>query len=89
MERPNIKPHDWITIGTRHAVVSNIIEESDDKIKVEIVYLDDKNKAINENVIWKNNKWEFEYNTPTGGYADKYTRLNEFVGQLRRGRYPK
>ena len=81
MERPEVKPNDWISVGTRDAVVCQVFDSH-----VEVVYIDHKKQAINEDVNWADDHWESLHSTG-GGYADKYTRLAEFVGVLRRGRY--
>lgn len=85
-QRPLIKIGDWITIGTRsdlkEAVVCTVCADS-----IEVVYLDDRDQAINEEMVWEKGKWHFKISGPCGGYADKCPRLSEFVGKLRRGRY--
>ena len=55
--------------------------------KIKVVYLDRKNKAIYEDVHYKDGKWTFVYDGPNGGYADNYSRLGEFVSILRAGRW--
>jgi len=85
----NIKLGDWIAIGVNHipAVICNILENG--KI-IEVVYLSAGDKAINEYANYENGKWDFINNSGMGGgYADKYSRLNEYVGILRRGRNSK
>jgi hypothetical protein len=52
---------------------------------LEVVYLDDRDRAINEDVRRSGGGWEFAVSGPCGGYADKYDRLREYVGILRRG----
>ena len=80
---PKVSPGDWITIGTKKVVVCAV-----DKCEgIEVVYSDCRNRAINDNVIWKNNCWEFKAQSPSGGYADKYPRLSEYMAILRHGRY--
>jgi len=89
--KPKINRGDWIIIGDnrtgKSAVVCKIYGDkglSEDII--EVVYLDDRNRAINEDVIWKNNSWKFEKQGLGGGYADRYSRLNDCVAILRHGR---
>ena len=53
---------------------------------VEVVYLDDRDRAIKEGVIWNGTRWEFSREGPCGGYADQYDHLHEFVTILRAGR---
>jgi len=90
-EKPDVKPGDWITLGVRSflgkdAVVCHIYDDSAFG-DIEVVYLDDRNRAINDDVVWKEDHWEFKQPGPSGGYADKYSRLSSFVAKLRKGRY--
>lgn len=81
-ERPKVSPGDWIIIGKRiDAVVCDVYDET-----IEIVYLNRRNWAINEEVIWNNDHWEFKNDGPCGGYADQYPRLALYVSKLRGGR---
>ena len=79
-----VKPHNWITVGSRNAVVCRVFDKTNSFVKVEVVYLDDKDQAIGEEVTWQNGKWEFT--SPDGIYADNHSRFNDFVSQLRAGR---
>lgn len=83
--RPEIAPGNWLRIGDsgKAAVVCQIHA---DHAHVEVVYLDDRDRAINEDVIWDGSKWQFRHPGPCGGYADKYSRLASFVAILRSGR---
>jgi len=81
-EAPEVKPHDEIMIGQWRAVVATVHGPG----HVEVVWLDDKKQAINEDAIWEEDGWRFKVSGPTGGYADKYDRLTPFVQQLRRSR---
>lgn len=83
---PPIKPGDWISIGVRDCVVTKIYPDKA-LADLEVVYLDDLEKAINDDVVWRNDKWEFKHSGPSGGYADKYGHLAEHVQKLRRGRF--
>ena len=89
IEKPTVKPGDWISFGSgmlsRNAVVSNVYQD-DSWADIEVVYLDERDRAINENMVWKEEKWQFKISGPCGGYADNYSRLNDYVAQLRRGR---
>ena len=86
MSMPSINPGDWISIGERDGVVTKLYSDRA-LADIEIIYLDDSKKAINEDVIWRNERWEFKHSGPSGGYADKYAHLADFVRTLRRGRY--
>lgn len=81
---PKVGPGQWIHVGPMHlgrpAVVCNVHDNH-----IEVVYLDDKNKAINEDVIWRNEEWTFKHDGPCGGYADGNSRLARYVSILRRG----
>lgn len=85
MEQPEISPGQWIRIGAKtdpgvSAVVCNVREDA-----VEIVYMDQRKQAINEDVRWLDDHWEFANSGAVGGYADKYERLRDYVAILRRG----
>ena len=83
---PTVEQGQWVHVGPAHlgrsAVVCNVHDEH-----IEIVCLDDKNMAINEDVVWDGEKWEFKHPGPCGGYADRYSRLSRYVAILRRGQY--
>ena len=85
---PTITPGQWIGIGER-AIVDAVVcvSHSSPEAVCEVVYLDDRNRAINEDVIWTGRYWEFLQPGVCGGYADKYDRLREYVAILRRGRF--
>jgi hypothetical protein len=79
----HVKAGDWIVINNyRNAVVCRVFDDF-----IEVVYLDDKNRAINEDAVWEDGKWRFVCPTPCGGYADHYDRLAQFVKQLRARQY--
>ena len=86
-DAPDISPEDVIYIGkgltSKRAVVCNIYEGEG---RVEVVYLDDRDRAINEKVRWAGDHWEFVRKGPGGGYADHYGRLARYVAILRAGR---
>ena len=87
----SLKKGEWVSIGEGSykipAVVCNIYSEPEIiniTGEVDVVYLDDQDRAINEGVVWKNDHWEFKHSGPNGGYADKNERLAEFVSILRK-----
>lgn len=81
----SIKLNGWITVGTRMAVVSRIYEGITDKI--EIVYLDDRDRAIAEDVFLEDGEWHFVEAGPNGGYADNIPRLTGYVRKLKAGKW--
>ena len=88
--KPDVKPGDWISFGSGHrpknAVVCTVYKDNA-LGDIEVVYLDNRDRAINEDMIWKEGKWEFAIEGPCGGYADRNARLRSYVSQLRGGRY--
>ena len=80
-------PGDWIKVGHIDAVICKSYQ--DNPSRYEVVYLDNRDQAINEDVLFINNQWNFEIQGPSGGYADKNHRLSEFVSILRKGRNPR
>ena len=91
-KKPKVAPGDWITFGSsrlpKSAVVCMVYDDPS-LGDIEVVYLDDRNRAINEDMVWQDDKWEFKTSGPCGGYADQYDRLEHYVRILRRGRYTK
>lgn len=86
---PEIKPGQWISIGENSikAVVCNVFDSSNAfGERLEVVYLDSRNRAINEDVIWSGEIWRFKNSGPDGGYADRSQRLRRYVGILRNKR---
>lgn len=82
--KKTVEQSNWIRIGEKYAVVCHVYNS--EKTHIEVVYLDEANRAINEDAYLRNNEWNFVRYFPCGGYADKYPRLYEFVAKLRRGR---
>ena len=85
-EKPTVSSGDWITFGNSMSAVVCTVYEDNSLGDIEVVYIDQRNRAINEDMVWKDGKWEFTSKELGGGYADNYTRLSQFVSQLRRGR---
>ena len=81
--RPNIKPGDWIHIGSVKAVVAAVREPGDSFGDCEVVFRPDK--PTNHDVEWVDGKWQFAKRPDCGGYAEKYPRLRQYVDQLKRG----
>lgn len=77
-EKPTVSPGDSINIGTNsaiRAVVCQLLNGTSGDL--EVVYLDNSNRAINENVKWTGTHWKFVRQGPGGGYADNYPRLTQ------------
>lgn len=82
---PKLEAGAWIVIGDGQRAVVCGPPSSDSADHLEIVYLDGRDRAINEDVRWTGSGWDF-VGTPQPGYADRYDRLRERVSQLRLGR---
>lgn len=83
---PSVLPGNWVTVGPNRAVKAVVCRVYDGvgiTGKIEVVYLDSKNQAINEDVKWMDGHWDFCMSS--GGYADNYSRLQRFVQILREG----
>jgi len=90
---PRVYPGDWITVrgddekGTNQdvrAVVSRVPDGPDDPRRyVEVVYLDAKGRAINEDVVWTGSQWTFAMRGPCGGFADQNSSMVIYVRALR------
>jgi len=83
---PDVRPGDWVRIGESSALDAVVSCVRATPGSIEVVYLDRRNRAINEDVVWDDGTWRFEQEGPSGGYADGYTRLREYVYVLRQGR---
>lgn len=62
---PLVKEKTWIKLESGiDAYVLKITSEN----KLSIGYYQNNLKAIREDVVWKNNQWEFENSGPSGSY---------------------
>ena len=79
-EKPKVKPGDWITIGSKQAVVCKVYDRHmDGEGVIEIVHLKGS-QPINEEAHWKDGEWRFIHASPTyGGYADRDPRWKRCV----------
>ena len=79
---PRLVPREWIRVGP---TLDALVIQEHEIGRAEVVYIDYRRRAINDDVVWANGEWRFEHPGASGGYADKYDRLREFVAVLRRG----
>lgn len=79
MSNTPVKEGDSIMVGTVHAIVSTVFLPD----RVEIVYLNQTGRAVAENAIRTNGKWQFESNMVDATYADGSDRLRKFAAQLK------
>ncbi len=84
-DKPKIAPGEWISIGKKspriRAVVCTVYNEP--PFDCEVVYLDNRDRVINEDVKWAAMHWDFASQGPSGGYADNSPRLSKYVEILR------
>lgn len=84
MEKPTVSLRDWIYIGAGDSSIAAVVcHISPDGKSVEVVF--DNNQPTNLTVKWVDGHWTFDDSPDHGGYADRYTRLAEFVSILKRG----
>jgi hypothetical protein len=83
--RPEIKSGDWISIGSTDCVVSKVYPAGAGFGDCEAVF--NAAKPTNDDARWTSDQWAFVHEGASGGYADKYPRLRDFVAALRRGRW--
>ena len=61
-----VKLGEWVEIGESgnvNAVVCTVY--TDNAIAdIEVVYLDNRDRTINEDVVWKDGFWDFKYTGP-------------------------
>jgi hypothetical protein len=88
-EMPKVSPGDCIWVGEKdeiRAIVCKVYDSiSVAGENIEVVFLNDRNRAINLDVEWTGNNWKFVIQGGYGGYADGYTRLQPYVRILRSG----
>lgn len=81
-ERPNIKAGHFVKYGIRDAIVNKVHETPyRPEAEVELIYVDDRDRAINIEAYWNGERWTSD--DPMPGYADNYDRLRERVAELR------
>jgi hypothetical protein len=83
-EMSEVKLGEFIFYGNDLLPKKAIVCRVYDAENIEVVYLDYRNRAINDDMVLKEGQWVFKHQGPSGGYADKYDRLSQFVSQLRR-----
>jgi hypothetical protein len=83
---PSVCSGDVLRLGStfprKKFVVCNVYPEKN-PLEIEVVYLDTQDRAINEDMVWNGDNWEFKCTAPCGGYADNLARLAGFVSQLK------
>lgn len=79
----DVKTGDFIHFGSGLLLKKAIVCSIYDSENIEVIYIDDRNRAINEDMVLKEGKWVFKHQGPCGGYADKYERLSDYVRRLR------
>ena len=84
-DRPEIKPGDWIRVGNQDCVMTKVREPGRAFGDCEVVF--NPSKPANLDVVWNGDEWEFVKSGDYGGYADKYSRLDDYVRILKRGRW--
>lgn len=83
--RPVMRTRDLVVIGSPllgRSPLKGVVVQSFENGDAEVVYLDYRDRAINENISWSGNQWDLK-DSLGGGYADRYGRLREFVDILR------
>lgn len=77
-----IKSGDAIYIGDSFVAKKAVVCQVYDDQNIEVVYLEG-DRAINEDMVLEEGRWEFKIQGPNGGYADKNPRLSSYVRILR------
>ncbi len=82
-ERPNIFPSQWITLGTKKAVVSDV--HDGEETAGTVVYLDGRNRPVCAEVHWTEHGWEFVKTAGTRKTTPTDAKGREAVAILRAG----
>lgn len=80
--QPQVSPRDRIEIGDTSCVVCQVFE-GEHLTWCRVVYLE-RERAISEQVVCREDRWEFLHHGPEGTYADGDSSLSEYVAMLRR-----
>jgi hypothetical protein len=74
---------EWVWVdGTKTVVCGHFPDNA--PWDFEVVYMDG-DKAMTKPVVWRKDGWRFSYDGPSGGYADHYPVVAEYVEKLRTG----
>ncbi|MEZ5064444.1 MAG: hypothetical protein R3B81_06885 [bacterium] len=91
---PKVFAGDWIEIEGDdqkgvprkvRAVITRTPDAVDPRHRAEVVYLDSRGRAINEDVVWTGDHWSFAMKGPCGGFADQNSSMVMYVRTLRDG----
>ena len=83
-DRPEIKVKEWMRVGNRDCVVVKVRSPGHDFGDCEVVF--DPSKPTNADVVWDGDEWRFVESGDYGGYADRSSRLTDYVHILKSGR---
>ena len=89
VERSKISPGDWITIGkgtNKIQAVVCAVYRLEPQGEMEVVYLNEGERAISADVVWDYDHWSFKGPPLSGGDEENSERLCNFVSKLRTGR---
>jgi len=81
--RPNINLGNWIYVEGTSCVISIVREPGHEFGDCEVVFNPDK--PTNHDVEWDGEKWIFPDRPDFGGYADRNSRLSQYVQILKQG----
>lgn len=79
-------PGDWIMLGDKNPVEAVVCSIRPGR--VEVVFLDEHNKAVHAEAKWSKQGWVLADKDSRGKPADKDPRLERYVGILRSGVHP-
>jgi hypothetical protein len=70
MEQPKVAAGDWIFIKSENGFsgIDGYVFNVHSNGVLSVGYYQNKSKAIKEEVIWKDNRWQFKCSGPNGSY---------------------
>jgi hypothetical protein len=80
LKPPKVKPGDPIYVNRIYCIVSRVYKNEKE---IEVVFNPDK--PTNDDVEWDGEKWIFPKTTDYGGYADRNSKLTDYVQLLKKG----
>jgi hypothetical protein len=86
VEKPAVAVGELIEIGrpeqSRRAIVTNVFQKSSFG-DIEAIYIDDSDRAICKDFVWRDDHWDVAKDAPPPSFADNSKHLRGYVNKLR------
>jgi len=70
MEQPKVSIGDWIFMKSENGLsgINGYVFNVSSEDELSVGYYQNNSKAIKEQVIWKDDRWQFKHSGPNGSY---------------------